>query len=187
MHAPQPSAPVSRELLDACRRGDRAAQAELVRATQRRVLALAYRVVGDPHEAEDVAQESYVRIFRSLERFREESRFETWMYRIVTNTALNHLRSRGRFPALARDEDVPEVASPERFEDAATDRDELDRALAKLPPSQRIPLVLKDVYGLPVKDIARELGIEEGAVKVRLHRARRRMLELLAEGAGDDG
>src|SRR5438552_18890469 len=88
---------VSPELLAACRRGDRRAFEELVRLTHRRVYALAYRLVEDRSDAEDVAQEAYLRIYRGLAGFREEARLETWVYRIVANCAMTQLRKRGRF------------------------------------------------------------------------------------------
>ena len=182
---------VSAALLAACRRGDRRAQEELVAATSRRVYGLALRLVGDPAEAEDVAQEAYLRMFRGLAGFREEARFETWMHRIVANTAFTHLRRRGRFGDLLAEEDalerVADIASPERFEDLAVERDDLQRALASLPAGQRIPVIMKDVYDMPVREIAEELGIAEGAVKVRLHRARRRLLELLSDPGQEQG
>ena len=166
---------VSPALLAACRRGDRRAQEELVAATSGRVYGLALRIVGDPGEAEDVAQEAYLRMFRGLAGFREEARFETWMHRIVANTAFTHLRRRGRFGELLPDDDAPEQASPERFEEVAIERDDLQRALAALPPGQRIPVIMKDVYDLSVREIAEELGIAEGTVKSRLSRALTRL------------
>jgi RNA polymerase sigma-70 factor (ECF subfamily) len=172
---------VSPELLARCKRGDRLAFEELVRATHRRVYSLAYRLVGDRSDAEDVAQEAYLRMFRGLAGFREEAAFETWMHRIVANCAMTHLRRKGRFGDVMRDEDGPEASTPDRAQDAAVQRDELQRGLAALPEGQRTVLLLKDVYGLSVREIAQELGIEEGAVKVRAHRARRRLKELLTE------
>lgn len=175
---------VSPELLTACRRGDPRALEELVRITHRRAYALAYRLVGDPIEAEDVVQESYLRIFRGLGGFRGEARFETWMHRIVTNTAFNQMRRRGRFGIVTEEEKLDRPV-PDRSEELATQRDELERALARLPEGQRVVLVLKDVYDLSCREIGEEVGIEEGAVKVRLHRARKRLREILA--AGEDG
>jgi len=177
--------PVTKELLAGCRRGDPRALEELVRRTHRRVYGLAYRLVRDPHEAEDVAQEAYLRMFQGLGGFREEARFETWMHRIVTNTAFNQLRRRGRFGELVEDGAL-DVASAVRSEPSLADRDELERAMERLPAGQRIVLVLKDVYGLSCREIGHELGIEEGAVKVRLHRARKRLREVLTEGDGDE-
>jgi RNA polymerase sigma-70 factor (ECF subfamily) len=172
---------VSPELVTRCKRGDRAAFEELVRATHRRVYSLAYRLVGDRSDAEDVAQEAYLRMFRGLAGFREEAAFETWMYRIVTNCAMSHLRRRDRFGVIQRDDEAREPPSPDRAQELAVQRDDLSRGLASLPAGQRTVLLLKDVYGLSVSEIAREVGIAEGAVKVRLHRARRRLKERLEE------
>jgi RNA polymerase sigma-70 factor (ECF subfamily) len=172
---------VSPELLAACRRGDRRAFEELVRLSHRRVYSLAYRLVGDRSDAEDVAQEAYLRMYRGLAGFREEARFETWMYRIVMNCAMTVLKKRGRFGLLVSDQEL-DVPVPDRAAERAVDRDELERALAQLPEGQRVAVLLKDVYGLSVREISEELGIEEGAVKVRLHRARKRLAESLSTG-----
>jgi RNA polymerase sigma-70 factor, ECF subfamily len=171
---------VSRELLEAARRGESGAFEELVERTHRRVYTLAYRLVGDRHEAEDVAQEAYLRAYRALRGFRGEARFETWLYRITANTAMNHLRRRGRFgDLLAEDDDrVARIEEPGRATpDDVVERDEIERALGTLPTGQRAVVLLKDVYGFSCSEIGDELGISEGAVKVRLHRARRRLKE----------
>jgi RNA polymerase sigma-70 factor, ECF subfamily len=171
---------VNRDLLEACRRGDAGAFQELVERTQRQVYTLAYRLVGDRHEAEDVAQEAYLRVFRSLRSFREEARFETWLYRIVTNAAFTHLRRRGRFGVVLSEGQEQTVEEPEvRPVDAALDRDEVKRVLEVLTPGSRTVVVLKDVYGLSCQEIADEMGLTEAAVKVRLHRARKRLKELI--------
>ena len=174
-----PDDPVTSELLDLCRRGDQEALAELVRLTHRRVYNLALRLVGDRFDAEDVAQEAYLRMFRALGGFREEARFETWMHRIVTNAALNLLRRRGRFGELLDEGEGPEPVERDLTEELFATRDELVRAFARLPAGQRTVLLLKDVYGLSCREIGREIGIEEGAVKVRLHRARKRLRDSL--------
>jgi len=171
---------VDAELLEACRRGDPQAFGELVRRTERQVFTLALRIAGDRGEAEDIAQDAYLRVFRSLGGFREDARFETWLYRVVVNAAMTHLKKRGRFGSLLRDpEEAPEPVSPDRAEDAAVDRDEVRRSLEKLPVGMRTTVVLKDVYGLSCREIGEEMGLSEGAVKVRLHRARKRMKELI--------
>jgi RNA polymerase sigma-70 factor (ECF subfamily) len=145
------------------------------------VYSLAYRLVGDRLDAEDVAQDAYLRMYRGLAGFREEAKFETWMYRIVANCAMTHLRRRGRFGIVVSDEEV-DVPEPDQAAQRAVDRDDLERGLAALPDGQRVPLLLKDVYGLSIREIAEELDVEEGAVKVRLHRARKRLAASLAEG-----
>lgn len=169
---------VSRELLEAARRGEPGAFEELVERTHRRMYTLAYRLVGDRHEAEDVAQEAYLRAYRSLRGFRGESRFETWLYRITANTAMSHLRRRGRFGEVLAEGDERLVREPEvRAADEVVERDEIERALAVLPTGQRTVVLLKDVYGFSCQEIGDQIGISEGAVKVRLHRARKRLKE----------
>jgi RNA polymerase sigma-70 factor, ECF subfamily len=182
---------VSRELLAACRRGDPRAFEEVVRATYRQAYTQALRLVGDRQEAEDVTQEAYLRVYRGLAGFRGDARFETWLYRIVANAAINHLQRRGRFGELLAepDEERPPAWSPgvtsASSAEAVLDREALVAALAALPPAMRAMVVLKDVYGLPAREIGEEFGLSEGAVKVRLHRARRRLKDLLLEEEAD--
>jgi RNA polymerase sigma-70 factor, ECF subfamily len=178
---------VGPELVAACRRGDPGSFEEVVRRTHRQVYTLAYRLVGDRKDAEDVAQDAYLRAFRGLEGFRGDAQFETWLYRIVSNAAMSHLRRRRRFgDLLTEPEDGPpqEIPSPARTEDQALDRHELQAALSSLPLSLRSVVLLKDVYGLSCKEIGDEIGISEGAVKVRLHRGRAR-LKLMMFGKDD--
>jgi RNA polymerase sigma-70 factor, ECF subfamily len=166
------------DLLDAARRGEPGAFEELVERTHRRVYTLAYRLVGDRHEAEDVAQEAYLRAYRSLRGFRGDARFETWLFRITANAAMSHLRRRGRFGDLLAEDDERLVGEPSpRDSDEVVERDEVERALAILPAGQRAVVLLKDVYGFSCHEIGEQIGISEGAVKVRLHRARHRLKE----------
>src|SRR5205814_9520637 len=136
-------------VLARARRGDPRAFEEVVRATHRRSYTLALRLVGDRQDAEDVTQEAYLRAYRSLRGFREDARFETWLYRIRTNTAISHLRRRGRFGDLVRDEEgVPaQPPSPVRVDEQAVDRDRLEAAMRTLSPAMRTVVLLKDVYG----------------------------------------
>jgi RNA polymerase sigma-70 factor (ECF subfamily) len=172
---------VTHELLAACRRGDREAFEEVVRRTHRHVYTQAFRLVGDRQEAEDVAQEAYLRVFRGLAGFRGDAQFETWLYRIVSNAAMSHLRKRRRFGELVMDpsEEPGEPVSPVRVAEEAVDRDSLTKALDSLPPSLRVVVIMKDVYGLSCREIGGQIGVSEGAVKVRLHRARKRLKEML--------
>jgi RNA polymerase sigma-70 factor (ECF subfamily) len=179
---------VGRDLLERCRRGEPEAFAELVDRTYRQVYTLAYRLVGDRHEAEDVAQDSYLRVHRSLGTFRGESSFRTWLFRIVANAAMNHLRRRGRFGDLGDEaDDVLVLAEPPPRE-SDVDADELRRVLATLTDAQRVVVLMKDAYGFSSREIADEMGISEGAVKVRLHRARRRLKDAIyGSGSGQHG
>jgi len=152
------------------------------------VYTQAYRLVGDRQEAEDVAQDAYVRVFRSVAGFRGEAQFETWLYRIVANAAMTRLRKRRRFGDLPREpsDEPARSGSSERPDDRALDRVTLERALRKLPDAMRTVVLLKDVYGLSCREIGKGLGVSEGAVKVRLHRARRRLKEALFGGSVRD-
>ncbi len=172
---------VSPELLAACRDGDHRAFEEVVRTTYRQVYTQAFRLVGDRQEAEDVTQDAYLRVFRGLSGFRGDAQFETWLYRIVTNAALSHLRRRGRFGELLAEPDaeLPEPAAGVSLDQEAVDRDAVAQALEALPEGSRAMVVMKDVYGLSCLEIAEQVGISEGAVKVRLHRARKRLKEAL--------
>jgi RNA polymerase sigma-70 factor, ECF subfamily len=183
-------------LVDAAIDGDRAAFEELVRATYADAYTLAYRLTGNEEDARDVVQDAYLRAFKGLKNFRGDASFSTWMYRITANCASSYLakRSRNRHEdidaetSLAIADDRPEV-DPELRADAAAERQRLNAALQSLSPDMRAVVVLRDVYDLPHEAIAAELGISEGAAKVRLHRARRKLRERLfpLRGEHDDG
>jgi RNA polymerase sigma-70 factor, ECF subfamily len=179
------------QLVAAAKAGDSDAFAELVRATQADVYTLAYRLTGNEDDARDVAQEAFFRAFKSLKRFRGDSRFSTWMYRITANCASTHLtrRSKGRHDELSDDDSVlderPE-SDPEAMAEAGILRDRVSAALDDLPQILRAVVVLRDVYDLPHDAIASELGISESAAKVRLHRARRKLRERLFPMPGEE-
>jgi RNA polymerase sigma-70 factor, ECF subfamily len=186
---------VSPELLAACRRGETGAFEEVVRTTHRHVYTQALRLVGDRQDAEDVTQEAYARVFRGLSGFRGDAQFETWLYRIVSNAAMSFLRKRGRFGELVAEngsdrgpaEGTLDPPSGVQVAEQTVERDVLERALERLPLSLRFVVVLRDVYGFSAREVGDHLSISEGAVKVRLHRARRRLKEMLFdEEAGHD-
>ncbi len=152
---------------------------------------LAYRLTGDEEDARDVVQEAYLRAYRGLKRFRGEAQFTTWLYRITANCASSALgkRARHRHDVLEDDDDVVDVSGrvdPAEQADRGEVRDRVKQALAELPPRLRSVVVLRDVYDLSHEAIAAELGISESAAKVRLHRARRKLRELLYPLAGED-
>jgi RNA polymerase sigma-70 factor (ECF subfamily) len=179
-----------RRLVDAARRGDRAAMNELVRQTYGGTYTLAYRLTGNEDDARDVVQDAYLRAYRSLRRFRGDAQFTTWLYRITANCSANLLakRARTRTEVLLDDAQVIDVQADHDPEGRVTGEDERVRvagALAGLPWRLRQVIVLRDIYDLPHRSIAKELGITEAAAKVRLHRARTRMREVLAGEFGD--
>jgi len=166
-------------LVEAAKRGDPEAFDSLIAETHKAVYGLVYRLVGNHDDAADVMQETYLRIWRSLRSYRGESAFGTWVYRIAANAALSHLKRRVREaepvdPAALATAERP-AADPEQPIDAEL----LDGALVKLPDSMRTVVVMKDVYGFSLEEIAKHVGATEGAVKVRLFRARRRLAEEL--------
>jgi RNA polymerase sigma-70 factor, ECF subfamily len=179
------------ELVASARNGDRQAFEALVRATTADVYTLAYRMVGNEEDARDVVQESYLRAYRGLKNFRGDAQFTTWLYRITANCANTHLsrRVRHRHDELTDDARIPDTDpsnDPSARADAAVLRDRLTDALRQLPPRLRAVVVLRDVYDLTHEDIAAELGISETAAKVRLHRARRKLRELVFPPRGEE-
>ena len=182
------------ELVVAARDGDQLAFEQLVKATYAGTYTLAYRLTGDEEDARDVVQESYLRAYRGLKRFRGDAQFTTWLYRITANCASTHLgrRTKHRHDELLDDAPIAETNpdfDPEARSDATALRERLNVALRDLPPRLRAVVVLRDVYDLPHEAIAAELGISETAAKVRLHRARKKLREDLfprrAEEAAD--
>ncbi len=174
------------ELLGAARRGDREAFDELVRRTFVDTFTLARRLTGNEEDARDVVQESYLRAWRSIGKFRGDAAFSTWLYRITANAASTHVHRRRRTRTEPFDDELEPVdpsaeGAAERAAESADTLDRISLALDELPPKLRTVVVLKDVYGLPHEDIAEQLGITVAAAKVRLHRARRKLRDMLYE------
>ena len=177
---------VPESVVQACKRGDPRAFEELVRLTHRDVYSLALRLTGNVEDAADVAQETYMKMVRSIGSFRGEAKFSTWLYRVTANAAITSLR-RGaphRLDESLEPEDwerlpAPDAADPAVHLERRELRDRLDAALGALPPSYRTVVVMKDVYGLSLQEIGKHLDISEGAAKVRLFRARQRLREML--------
>jgi RNA polymerase sigma-70 factor (ECF subfamily) len=176
------------DLVDRWLSGDEAAFELLVRRHERRVFGLVLRMLGDREEAAEVAQEAFLSLHRHGHRFRREARFSTFVYRVAANAALNRRRSlgrrRAREEALVRRQEVgfDLPTSPRDPEDAAVGgeiQDRVQRALLELPPDLRAAVVLYDIEGQSYGDIAETLGIPEGTVKSRIHRARHALREHL--------
>ena len=178
------------DLVALAKEGDQQAFEELVRRTYSDSYTLALRLTGDEDDARDVVQESYLRAYRGLKRFRGDAQFTTWLYRITANCASNQLRRRTRHRHEELDEDSGPVMDadhdPAVLADAADLRARVEGALALLPPRLRAVVVLRDVYDLPHEAIAAELGISVSAAKVRLHRARRKLRSEVFPGREDE-
>ena len=175
------------ELVGAAAGGDRQAFDELVRRTFVDTFTLARRLTGNEEDARDVVQEAYLRAWKGIGKFRGEAAFSTWLYRITANAAASNVAA----PAPPARRAVRRRLRARRHErrgssvsQGAESAEALDRiaaALDELPAKLRSVVVLKDVYGLSHEAIADELGITVSAAKVRLHRARRKLRDVLYE------
>ena len=177
--------PVPPELVERCKQGDERAWGQLVEATYRDVYSLCLRILGDPDDAAEATQDAYLKAWRGLQGFRGDSMFGTWLYRVASNAALSKHRSRRRRQAHetgTEDEMLTQMAGGASTEEAVSARLDvgtLDRALAQLPEHYRSAVVLKDVYGFSISEIAKQLDCTETAVKVRIHRGRKKLKELV--------
>ena len=175
--------PTDQQLVERVQQGDKRAFDLLVLKYQHRILALVTRFVHDSHEAQDVAQEAFIKAYRALANFRGDSAFYTWLYRIAINTAKNYLVARGRRPPdsdiAAEDAEyydgessLKNIQSPER----ELLRDEIEqmvnRTLQLLPKDLRMALTLREFEGLSYEDIANVMECPVGTVRSRIFRAR---------------
>ena len=163
----------------------------LIRATYASVFALCRRLLGDPSDAADATQEVYLRVVRSVMGFRAEAAFSTWLHKVTVNVCATALRKRGDVRArgqvagavaFAAPDSPDDLASADDTEERVADREDAQRlaaAIDQLPADARAVVVLRDVQGLSTKEAATLLGISEGTVKVRLHRAHARLRELV--------
>ncbi len=157
---------------------------EVVRQHSGRVYRLAYRLTGNVHDAEDLTQEVFVRVFRSLSSYRPGT-FEGWLHRITTNLFLDGVRrkKRVRFDSLAEDAHdrlAGREPDPSRVYDDTHFDDDVQRALDALAPQFRAAVVLCDIEGLSYEEVATTLGIKLGTVRSRIHRGRAQLREALA-------
>jgi len=158
-------------LVERLRAGDPVAFEELVRTYQHRVFGVAVRMLGNAAEAEEIAQEVFLRVHRSVGEFRGEAKLSTWLYAITSRLCLNRLASAERRHSRASPEALEDV--PAGDTGGGLERETaLRQAIAALPEERRIVVVLRDVEGLSYEEIARALDLEPGTVRSRLHRAR---------------
>lgn len=175
-------------LVDRARNGDRTAFSELVRMHQDGVFTLATRLVGDRELAADVSQEALIRAWRALPKFRGDSKFSTWLHRIVVNAAwtMRSAQKRHASSPLSEMNHEPRAsdAGPLDLATSAALRPRLLEALRKLSPPIRAVVVLKDIYDWPHRQIGDHLGITTTAAKVRLHRGRKQLHDMLWDELG---
>lgn len=163
--------------------------AELVEEHAESVYRLAYRLSGNPHDAEDLTQETFMRVFRSLQKYRPGA-FKAWIHRITTNLFLDMVRHRNKIRMEALPEDNERIpgrsATPEQVYDATNLDPTLQDALDQLAPDFRAAVVLCDVMGYSYDEIASTLGVKLGTVRSRIHRGRSQIRSYLESQAAVD-
>jgi RNA polymerase sigma-70 factor (ECF subfamily) len=174
---------------------DEQAFAEIVRQYGDKVFSLVYRMLGNRQEAEDVAQDVFITVFKTIDSFRGEAKFSTWLLRIAANHAKNRIKHLARRPTEGADpDDVSQVKvsndrpgppvqsrieSPDKLLEAMEIERLMQEEIAKLPEDQRLLVALRDVEQLSYQEIEEITGLPEGTIKSRLHRARMAIKEVL--------
>jgi RNA polymerase sigma-70 factor, ECF subfamily len=186
----EPVAWTEAEAIHRAQAGDAAAFEYLFQLHSRRVYALCLRMVGNPADAEDLAQEAFLQLFRKIATFRGESAFSTWLHRMTVNVVLMRLRKK-TLPTDSLEESLEpdadstgpkrDVGAPDLRLSGAVDRVNLERSIEKLPPGYRTVFILHDVQGYEHNEIAGIMGCSVGNSKSQLHKARTRLRELLQE------
>ncbi len=180
---------------------DESAFNELVITYERRVYGLVFRMLGRRDEAEDLAQEVFVQVFKAIDQFRGESKLSTWIYRIAVNLCKNRTKYLSRRHAgeqddidamaervpmsAARAATVGDVARPDEEAEARQVELIVKRAIEKLEPDFREALILADVEDMPYEEIAQIMGVPVGTVKSRIHRARAQLKALVEKALGE--
>ncbi len=179
------------QLIERIRQGDSTAFQALVEKYQRKLYAVAYGLLGNREDALDSVQEAFVKAYRSLDRFKGESSFYTWLYRITVNAAIDIGRKQDRRNEVEFLEEVEPgeekgeypVASPGETPAEQLMRKELgaliEDAIQQLPPEQRTAIVLREIEGLSYREIAKLMRCSEGTVMSRLHYGRKKLQEIL--------
>lgn len=178
------------QLAARAQRGDQNAFAQLVDQFQTPVYNLAYRMLGNANDAEDAAQETFLRAYSQMSKYRPDQKFATWLLSIAAHYCIDRLRRRSRLTWLSLDDqalsDTLPSDAPEPDSELLRDEDqhEVERLLDRLTPSSRLVVVLKYWYDQSVEEIARTTGESVSSVKVKLHRARQAMAREMSRAAG---
>ena len=178
---------VTPDLIERCKAGDESAWRRLVELTQRDVYTLCLRILRDPDDAAEATQDAYLKAWRGLQSFRGDALFTTWLYRVAANAAISRQRSRKRRREheTGGDEVLTQIAATGSLETEAAARMDvraLEKCVERLPDHYRSVVILRDVYGLSLDEIASHMKISETAAKVRLHRARKKLREMMFAG-----
>ena len=185
-----------RELIDRAQRGDMESFRLLVERARANVYRLAYDLTSNRHDAEDLSQEVFLKAYRSLQQFRGDAKWSSWLYRITVNTCYDHYKS-GTTKIMKHTEDIEndksnnvfcgDAALPDKSADAKMIQENIDRALHQLTSRERSVFVLRHYHDLPLKQIAETLEITDGTVKTLLFRAIQKLRQELAFYKNDLG
>lgn len=168
-----------RDLIACAQRGDRQAFTELVCRHQNGVVSLIYRMCGDPQQAEDTAQEAFVRVWQNLDRYKPQHSFRSWLYRIAANVALDSLRRERPSTELDSLPLADASAGPEQSAEERQRAVQVRKAIARLSPPLRMVLILREYQELSYQEIAEALDIPTGTVMSRLSTARSQLRQEL--------
>jgi RNA polymerase sigma-70 factor (ECF subfamily) len=168
------------ELIDRYLRGDIEAFNELMEAHENRVFAICLRMLRDRDAALDATQDTFLTVFRKVDRYKATAAFSTWLYRVTVNTCYDHLRRQKRKQAdrLPETHDVPDPRSEDEFS-AVDVRPQIEAALADLSPEFKAAVVLVDLQGMSIEQASDTLEVPTGTIKSRLFRARKQLSQSL--------
>jgi RNA polymerase sigma-70 factor (ECF subfamily) len=177
------------DLISRAAGGDVSAFQMLVERHRSMVYRVAYQFAGNHHDAEDIAQDVFIKVYRSLDRFRQDAQLTSWMYRIVMNACIDHRRRQRPDVTAAFGEDAErrmlnapeETPGPEDCAYAGEIGEVLELEISRLPKGQRVVFVMRHYQGMKLCEIASALGLAEGTVKRQLHAAVHRLREALAQ------
>ncbi|ATW23777.1 RNA polymerase sigma factor [Candidatus Formimonas warabiya] len=181
------------DLVKRSQQGDIEAFEQLISKYQQKVFNIAYRLIGNPHDASDLAQEALIKVYKSIKSFRLDASFSTWVYHIVTNVCRDELRKRSRHQVSSLDEplvsqdgevnrEVPDYSNcPETAYEQKESGEYIQGLINSLSPEYRMVVVMREMMGLSYEEIAQELNITLGTVKSRLNRARKYLKDKIIE------
>jgi RNA polymerase sigma-70 factor (ECF subfamily) len=181
--------PPDSELIERCLRGEESAWEKIVQRFRRKVFHIAYKFTGRHDEAEDLMQDIFLKVFKSLEKFNRDADFSTWLSSVARNYCIDHYRASKRerevlvHDLVAFDLAPASSGNPHRALEEGDRRSLLRRGLDRLPPKLREAVILRDLHGLSYQEMAEKLGLPEGTVKSRINRGREELARLLSKTA----
>jgi RNA polymerase sigma-70 factor (ECF subfamily) len=186
-------------LIDRICSGDRSAFQALVERHKKKIYFLAYDVVGNHHDAEDISQEVFIKMFRSIKTFRRDAKMSSWLYQITVNTSIDHLRRKSSKPLKSMDDldktnfqeklagSRNAAINPEQSAEAVIMQNRVSQALQKVSPRERSVFVMRHYNELKTREIAEILNVSQGTVKALLFRAIRKLRKELSFYFGNPG